>query len=332
MKNKKKYRAWKRRLFDIIQISNTSDMPSKVFDIFLVVVIIANITVMFLETFPELQRFNGIFDTVERVTLGVFLIEYALRIWTAEFLYPRRSKKEAVWRFLWSFDGIIELLTILPFFFLSGFVVFRMLRVVRIFHLFRINATYDSFNVITAVLMEKKNQILSSSFIILILMLASSICMWSAEHEAQPELFKNALSGIWWSVSALLTVGYGDIYPVTFAGRVLAVIMSFLGVGAVAIPTGIISAGFVEHYTKVQGEDTKGGMPILQMKAGIDSKWIGKSVREIDAQSNMLILIAERKGKTIRPTADYRVEVGDKLAVYVNDDRRPSRKAGTAKV
>ena len=108
--------------------------------------------------------------------------------------------------------------------------------------------------------------------------------------------------------------------------------MSFLGVGAVAIPTGIISAGFVEHYTKVQGEDTKGGMPILQMKAGIDSKWIGKSVREIDAQSNMLILIAERKGKTIRPTADYRVEVGDKLAVYVNDDRRPSRKAGTAKV
>ena len=88
MKNKKKYRVWKRRLFDIIQISNTSDMPSKVFDIFLVIVIIANITVMFLETFPELQRFNGIFDTVERVTLGVFLIEYALRIWTAEFLYP----------------------------------------------------------------------------------------------------------------------------------------------------------------------------------------------------------------------------------------------------
>ena len=287
---------------------------------------------MFMETFPELERFSSVFEIVERMTLAVFLIEYALRIWTAEFLYPRRSKKDAIWHFLWSFDGIIELLTILPFFFLSGFVVFRMLRVVRIFHLFRINATYDSFNVITSVLMEKRNQILSSSFIILILMLASSICMWSAEHEAQPELFRNALSGIWWSVSALLTVGYGDIYPVTFAGRVLAVIMSFLGVGAVAIPTGIISAGFVEHYTKVQGEDAKGGMPILQMTAGIDSSWIGKSVREIDAEFNMLILIAERRGKTIRPSNDFRVEVSDKLAVYVNDDRRPNRKADTAKV
>ena len=143
---------------------------------------------------------------------------------------------------------------------------------------------------------------------------------------------RNALSGIWWSVSALLTVGYGDIYPVTFAGRVLAVIMSFLGVGAVAIPTGIISAGFVEHYTQVQGEDAKGGMPILQMTAGIDSSWIGMSVREIDAEFNMLILIAERRGKTIRPSNDFRVEVSDKLAVYVNDDRRPNRKADTAKV
>ena len=165
MKNEKQYRAWKRRIFDIIQISNTSDTPSKVFDIFLVVVIVANISVMFMETFPELERFSGIFEIVERVTLAVFLVEYALRIWTAEFLYPRRSKKDAIWHFLWSFDGIIELLTILPFFFLSGFVVFRMLRVVRIFHLFRINATYDSFNVITSVLMENRNQILSSSFI-----------------------------------------------------------------------------------------------------------------------------------------------------------------------
>ena len=77
---------------------------------------------------------------------------------------------------------MVDLLTILPLFLLDGFIVFRMLRVVRIFHLFRINAQYDSFQVITGVLYEKRNQILSSLFIIIVLMLASSLCMYGAEH------------------------------------------------------------------------------------------------------------------------------------------------------
>ena len=124
------------------------------------------------------------------------------------------SKSRATIRFLVSFDGIVDLLTIIPAFFLSGFVIFRMLRVARVFHLFRLNAKYDSFNVITTVLYEKWNQIISSVFIVLILMLASSLCMYSVEHDAQPEVFRNAFSGIWWSMSTLLTVGYGDIYPI----------------------------------------------------------------------------------------------------------------------
>ena len=152
--------------------------------------------------------------------------------------------------FLVFFDGIVDLCTIMPFFFLSGFIALRMLRVVRIFHLFRINAYYDSFHVITSVLAEKKNQIISSVFIILILMMASSLCMYSAEHQ----VFQNAFSGIWWSMSTILTVGYGDIYPVTLLGRMMAIVISFLGVGAVAIPTGIISAGFVEQYTQLQNQ------------------------------------------------------------------------------
>ena len=135
---------------------------------------------------------------------------------------------------------------------MSGFVAFRMLRVVRIFHLFRVNSYYDSFNVIKSVIYEKRNQLASSIFIILILMTASSLCMYSAEHEAQPEAFANAFSELWWSVSTMLTVGYGDIYPITTAGQIMAIVIAFLGVGVVAIPTGIISAGFVEQYTKAQ--------------------------------------------------------------------------------
>ena len=103
------------------------------------------------------------------------------------------------------------------------------------------------------VLYEKRNQIISSVFIMLVLMLASSLCMYSVEHDAQPEVIQNAFSGIWWSMSTLLTVGYGDIYPVTTIGRVMAICIAFLGVGAVAIPTGIIGAGFVEQYQKKSG-------------------------------------------------------------------------------
>ena len=237
----------KRRIFDIIQIGNQDDLPSRAFDIGLVAVIILNIIAMFLETFEELRPWHGVFNAVESFTVLVFCVEYILRIWTAEYLYPGQSRGRAVWKFLRSYDGVIDLLTILPFFFLSGFVVFRMLRVVRIFHLFRINAQYDSFNVIKSVLYEKRNQIASSVFIVVILMLASSLFMYSVEHEAQPENFRNALSGIWWSVSTLLTVGYGDIYPISDVGRVISILSSMVGIAIIALPSGVITAGYMSE-------------------------------------------------------------------------------------
>ncbi|MBD8924808.1 MAG: ion transporter, partial [[Eubacterium] rectale] len=211
----------KEKIFNIIQIGDKSNTISRFFDIFITITIVSNILVTFLMTFKELAFLFPLFKAIEYVTAGIFCVEYAVRIWTAEFLYPGMRKIKARYKFLVSFDGIVDLLTIVPVFFLSGFVIFRMLRVARIFHLFRLNAKYDSFNVITTVLFEKRNQIISSVFIVLILMLASSLCMYSVEHEAQPEVFKNAFSGIWWSMSTLLTVGYGDIYPITTLGRLM---------------------------------------------------------------------------------------------------------------
>ena len=109
-----------------------------------------------------------------------------------------------------------------------------MIRIVRIFRLFRINYYFDSLSVIAAVLKNRKQQLMSSVFIISMLMIAASLCMYSIEHEAQPEVFNNAFSGIWWAASTLLTVGYGDIYPVTVLGRTVAMISSFFGIAIVA--------------------------------------------------------------------------------------------------
>ena len=301
----------KRRIFDIIQLGNVSDVPSRTFDYCLVAAIVANILAMFLETFDSLAAYRGLFDAIELVTVIIFSVEYLLRLWTAEYLYPGLSPRAAAWRFALSFDGIVELLTILPFFFLSGAVAFRMLRVVRIFRLFRINASYDSFNVITSVLREKRNQILSSLFIVLILMLGSSLCMYSVEHEAQPDKFENALSGMWWSVSALLTVGYGDVYPVTVLGKAMAVVISFLGVGAVAIPTGIISAGFVEQYNKAQAGSAMDRLVTVAL--GPDSAWIGQDVDQIEAASGLLPLLVKRNGTSFRPDGAYRAALGDEI-------------------
>ena len=270
----------------------------------------------FLQTFDELALLFPIFHVVEVITILIFCVEYILRIWTADYLYPDKNEFRSRLRFLISFDGIIDLLTILPFFFLSGMVIFRMLRVARIFHLFRLNARYDSFNVITTVLYEKRNQIISSVFIVLILMLASSLCMYSVEHDSQPEVFRNAFSGIWWSMSTLLTVGYGDIYPITTLGRIMAICIAYLGVGAVAIPTGIISAGFVEQYQRKSSLSNIKEADIHEIaEIFVDKRFAGKSVEEMEEAEQVTIFLILREDLSILPQKDTILRLNDIIVI-----------------
>jgi voltage-gated potassium channel len=225
-------------------------------------------------------------------------------------------------RYVFSFSGIIDLLSFLPYylpvFFPSGIAVFRMFRVVRIFRLFRINAYYDSLNVITEVIASKRQQLLSSFFIILTLMLASSLCMYSLEHEAQPDVFKNAFSGIWWSASTLLTVGYGDIYPVTTMGRVFGIFITFLGVGMVAIPTGIISAGFVEQYQQFKRFGDYGmeqDIRYIQISLTIRDRWVGRSIRSLGLPRGSMVAAVQRGDQLIIPNGDVVLTPGDVLLI-----------------
>ncbi len=306
----------KEKIFNIIQIGDKSNRVSRMFDIFITITIVANILITFMQTFPELSFLSGVFRVVEYITIVIFCVEYALRIWTAEYLYPDRSRSGARLRFLVSFDGVVDLLTIIPAFFLSGFVIFRMLRVARIFHLFRLNAKYDSFNVITTVLYEKRNQIISSVFIVMILMLASSLCMYSVEHEAQPEVFRNAFSGIWWSMSTLLTVGYGDIYPITTLGRVMAIGIAYLGVGVVAIPTGIISAGFVEQYQRKSNISSLKNEDIREIaEIFVDRRYAGKTVEEVEDDNQITIFLVLREDLSILPQKDTVLRMNDIMVI-----------------
>lgn len=242
------------RVFEIIQIGTRVDLLSTAFDIIISFVIVLSIVVTFLHTFDSLSSYRPIFTVIESVTTVIFIVEYILRIWTSDLLYPKYKIPKCNLRYIFSFYGIVDLLTIISYFstiFTNGFVAFKIVRVVRILRLFKVNRQSDAFNVVSEVINEKKSQILSSMFMVFMLMLAASLCMYGLEHDAQPEAFANAFSGIWWAMSTVLTVGYGDIYPITTAGKMVAILIAILGVGVVAIPTGLISAGFVEYYTKL---------------------------------------------------------------------------------
>ena len=308
----------KKRIFDIIQIGNKTDIASRVFDYIISFLIIVSIAVTFMQTFSELDSLHPVLAAIELVTIIIFLIEYILRIWTAEYLYEDLKPSKAIFKYVVSFYGIVDLLTIvsffIPFIFTNGFVALRMLRVVRIMRLFKLNAQYDAFNVITDVIKDKKDQIISSVFIISVLLVASSMCMYSLEHEAQPDNFKNAFSGIWWSVSTMLTVGYGDIYPITIGGRIMAIFISFLGVGLVAIPTGIISAGFVEYYTKIKtGTYSHRNAEFVVIDITKEHGFAGKKINELQLPEGLYLAVVLRGEDILTPYSELEIKMYDKL-------------------
>lgn len=240
----------KKRIYEIIEIGNRDDTASKIFDYVIVAAIITNLIAMLLSTFDQLHNLYPALTFVDKSTGVLFVVEYALRLWTARYKYPYHALPAV--RFVFSISGVVDLLTILPIFvgglLPGGVIAFRLIRVVRTFRLFQITANSDAFTVIVAVLKQRANQLVASMFFFGVLDVFASLAMYYLEHDAQPEVFSNAFSGIWWSISTLLTVGYGDIYPVTTAGRVVAIFVALLGVAVVAVPTGIVSAGFVEQY------------------------------------------------------------------------------------
>ena len=313
----------RKRIFEIIEVGTEYDYVSRIYDFFNAFCIILNLVASMVYTFDEYRAaYGGILMIIEQATVAMFLLDYLLRIWTAKYLYPGSTQPRAVFKYMTSFTGIVDLLSFLPqylpFFFPAGAIAFRMFRIIRIFRLFRINAYYDSLNVITEVIVSKKQQLFSSVFIILMLMLASSLCMYSLEHEAQPEVFSNAFSGIWWAASTLLTVGYGDIYPITVLGKMFGIFIAFLGVGIVAIPTGIISAGFVDQYSRIKRMSEYGqeaAIHFIQIHLTEQDKWAGKTISQLHLPARVIVAAIQRDHRIIVPRGSMMLKAGDDMVL-----------------
>lgn len=248
---------FKKRLFDIINPSPNSKRKtaSVVFDVFFISLIVINVLLVILETFSGFsESVNSLFRTVELVSVIIFTVEYVLRLWTSNYLFPNKKAAAARVKYTFSFMALVDLFAILPFYlpllFPIDLRILRLLRLLRLIRLFKINRYTTALSSVGSVLKRKAAQLVSSFFVVVILMLMASIFMYAIESDAQPGVFENALSGLWWAVATLTTVGYGDIYPITVFGQIIGAIVALLGIGLVAIPTGIISAGFIENISE----------------------------------------------------------------------------------
>ena len=239
----------KARVFEIISKAENGDRASRIFDNTIMSLIAISIISIILESFQTIAtKYSNIFKAIEFVSVLVFLFEYLLRIWTANYLYPKEKHPHI--RYVFSVMAIIDLLAILPFFLPFVSVDLRFLRMVRLFRLFRLlrvlklGRYFDALTIIVKVIRQSASQLIISVVLCFFVMLFSAIIMYTVENPVQPEQFPNVIASLWWAICTLTTVGYGDVYPITSIGRFFASVISLVGIGIIAIPTGIIAAGF----------------------------------------------------------------------------------------
>lgn len=216
-------------------IDDTENLPGKVFAYTIQLLIVTSLVTFTINTLPDLpQKTKEILSILEMLTVSIFTIEYILRIFVAE-------KKAG---FIFSFYGLVDLVAILPFYISAGIDlravrIFRLLRLVRILKLFRYNQAIKRFQ---RALVIAKEELILFGFVAIIMLYLSAVGIYYFENEAQPDQFKSVLHSLWWALTTLTTVGYGDMFPVTAGGKVFTFLVLMVGLGIVAVPTGLIAS------------------------------------------------------------------------------------------
>lgn len=245
---------FKQRVYDVLEVARPGDRLSRLVDIALIGLIAANVLALILESVDTIQRAAAVFFRVfEAVSVGLFSVEYLLRVWSCTACETYRRPIAGRLRYVLSPLALVDLLAILPFYLPMISLDLRSLRAVRLFRLLRMVklARYsEALRLIGRVLVSRRAELLTTLFILLMLVLLASSLMYFAERDAQPEAFASIPAAMWWAVATLSTVGYGDVYPITVAGKLLASVIAFLGIGLFALPTGILGAAFVEEMQR----------------------------------------------------------------------------------
>ena len=236
------------RIFQVIEPSGEGDRASRAYDIVMIAaIVISLVPLAFKET-------NLLFDVVDYVAGVLFLVDYVLRLCTADLKLGRG--RSSFLRYPFTPMAIIDLVSLLPFLSLvwDGLKVLRVFRLVRALRVLRVLKAFRysrSMAIVLNVIKNQKEPLLAVCALAFAYVLVSALVVFNVE----PETFENFFEAIYWAMVSLTTVGYGDIYPVTTAGRVVTMLSSFVGIAIIALPSGIITAGYMDE---IQKEKTKG--------------------------------------------------------------------------
>lgn len=244
----------RRRIYEILNYTKTDDKLSKVVNEAIFILILVNFICIAAGTTEWGKSKILFFDFIEAVSVYVFTIEFILRIWSC--VEKPEYSKPILGRFRHAITPllIIDFLSILPFFLQSllplNLIFLRILRLFRIFRIFKLVRYVETLRIFKNLIMNKKEQLIMTFFITSILMIISSCLMYYAENDAQPDKFSSIPATFWWAVCTLTTVGYGDVFPITSLGKILASVVSVLGIGVFALPAGILASGMMEEINK----------------------------------------------------------------------------------
>lgn len=244
----------RRRVFETLDYDPRTAPEKAWVSIALIALIGANVLAVVLESVDALRaRYGALFDAFELFSLVVFSAEYLLRLWTA----PEDPRFASPWtgrlRYATGPMPIIDLLAIVPSVFLvlgaTGLDLrfLRMLRFFRLMRLLKLGRYSPALQTFARVFSRRRDELVVAMAAASVLLILTSSAMYLAEHDAQPEKFSSIPETMWWSVITLMTVGYGDVVPITAAGKVLGGITAMLGVGVVAMPAAILASGFLQE-------------------------------------------------------------------------------------
>jgi voltage-gated potassium channel len=256
------YRDFKKRTYEILEKGTSNDKWSQRVDVFIICLILLNILAVVLESVLGIRKnYQQAFNYIEIFSVIIFSIEYLFRIWSITENEKYKNPVSGRLRYLFSFYSIIDLVAIVPAY-IPLFIgldtrVVRGIRILRLFRILKLSRYNKAFTHLKYVIQSTKEQLAISLFAVLMLLVISSTLMYYVENEAQPEAFSSIPATMWWGVATLTTVGYGDVYPITETGKLMAGIIAILGVGLFALPAGILANGFgsnLENNTTEEDE------------------------------------------------------------------------------
>ncbi len=268
--------AFRRRLDRLFDDSQQESRGAKVFNAALAALIIVNVSAIILESVESIRdRNDAIFWWIEQVATVVFVIEYVLRVWTAVDLSGGQYR-HPLWgrlRYMRSFFAVIDLVSILPALLgVLGAGDLRALRLLRLLRMLKLTRHSTVFSLLWAVVRDEARSIAAILFIIFLTLTMSGSLMYMIEGEAQPQAFSSIPAAMWWAIETLTTVGYGDIVPVTVPGRLLGGIVSIVGIGTLALFSGLITVSFMDQL-RLRRE---------QYRRAIEAKLAGGPLTEAD--------------------------------------------------